>query len=354
MLGVRSCGTTRSGTPMAQRILSGIQPSGKLHIGNYFGALRQFIELQDQGEALYFIADYHALTSLRQGELLRQYTLDVALDYLALGLDPAKATLFKQSDIPEVTELMWYLGAVAPMGLLEKAHSFKDKTAKGIPADVGLFTYPVLMAADILLYDSDVVPVGKDQIQHVEITRDLAVKLNLAFVPGYDPADPEAKEAPHKPGLLKLPKVMVREDAATVPGLDGQKMSKSYNNTLELFADDATIKKKIMSIKSDSTPVEAPKDPASNPIHPLLMLFASESDAAEINRTYREGGKGYGHYKMQLLDLFHARFDAARARRKELENDRGYVDQVLKQGAEKARGYAVPVIERIRTAVGTR
>lgn len=339
---------------MAQRILSGIQPSGKLHIGNYFGAIRQFIELQDQGDALYFIADLHALTSLRNGEQLRQYSLDVALDFLALGLDPAKATLFRQSDIPEVAELMWYLSSVTPMGLLEKAHSFKDKTAKGIPADVGLFTYPVLMAADILLYESDLVPVGKDQIQHLEITRDIAIKLNLAFVSGYDPADPDAKEPGHQRGLLKLPKAMVRDDAATVPGLDGQKMSKSYNNTIELFADDATIKKKIMSIKSDSTPVEAPKNPESNPIHPLLMLFASTSEAEEINRTYREGGKGYGHYKVQLNDLFQARFGAARARRKELESDLGYVEKVLRDGAERARGHAVPVIDRIRKAVGMR
>lgn len=334
------------------RILSGVQSSGKLHIGNYFGAIRQFIELQDRGEALYFIANLHALTSVRDAALQRQLTMDVALDFLALGLDPKKSVLFRQSDIPEVTELFWILSSVTPMGLLERAHSFKDKTAKGISPDAGLFTYPVLMAADILLYGSDAVPVGRDQQQHLEMTRDIATKFNLAFVPGYDAKRDENPATCKVRGVLKLPQAFTQDATAVVPGVDGQKMSKSYSNTIELFADDAATKKKIMGIKSDSTPVEAPKDPAASPIHALLALFASEGEMAEIDRTFREGGKGYGHYKQQLLELFHARFDGARAKRKELEGDRAYIDEVLADGAEKARALAAPIMKSVREATG--
>jgi tryptophanyl-tRNA synthetase len=322
------------------RVLSGIQSSGKVHLGNYFGAIAQFLELQQSGnECLIFIADLHALTTVRSGDELRALTRDVALDYLALGLDPSNpnVALFRQSDIPEVTELFWMLLAVTPMGLLERAHSYKDKIAKGIPADAGLFTYPVLMAADILVYDSDEVPVGRDQQQHLEMARDIATKLNLAF--GQD--------------LLKLPKARIQEATAVVPGLDGQKMSKSYHNTIDLFGDDAATKKKIMSIKTDSTPVEAPKDPTM-PVYALLKLLASPAEMAEIDRTFREGGKGYGHYKQRLAELFFEKFGAARARRRELEKDPAKVDAILTQGAERARACAAPVMKRVRAALGTR
>jgi tryptophanyl-tRNA synthetase len=333
------------------RILSGVQPSGTLHIGNYFGAIRQFVALQDQGEALFFVANLHALTSLRDAAKLRELTYEVALTFLSLGLDPAKATLFKQSDVPEVAELFWMLMAVTPMGLLERAVSYKEKVQNGIAADAGLFSYPALQAADVLAYGSDVVPVGKDQVQHLEITRDLAVKFNLAFVPGYDPADPEGKEG-HPAGILRLPKPFVQEATAVVPGCDGQKMSKSYGNTIDLFADDATVKKQIMGIKTDSTPLEAPKPRDSNVLHTMLRLFATPEEMAEIDRTYDAGGKGWGHYKLDLLALFHAKFDGARAKRRELEKDLGYVDEVLRKGAERARGYAGEVVGAARKAVG--
>jgi len=334
------------------RILSGVQPSRKIHIGNYFGAIRQFISLQDRGEALYFIANLHAMTTVRNGAELAAYTRDLALDFLALGLDPAKATLFRQSDIPEVIELFWYLSAVTPMGLLERAHSYKDKTARGIAADLGLFSYPVLMAADILLYGADVVPVGKDQVQHLEITRDIAIKFNATYVPGYDPADPEGKEKGHTPGILKLPQAMLQESAAVVPGTDGQKMSKSYGNVIEVFADDKTVKKQFMGMKTDSTPVEAPKDPEATPILPLFRLFASPEEVAEVEQSFREGGKGYGHYKVRLLELFHEKFDPARKRRQELERDPAYIEGVLRDGAQRARALAEPVIRSVRSAAG--
>jgi tryptophanyl-tRNA synthetase len=336
------------------RSLSGVQSSGKIHIGNYFGAIKQFIDLQDQGEALYFIANYHALTSVRDAATMRQLTLDVALDFLALGLDPAKATLFRQSDIPEVAELFWYLTAITPMGLLERGHSYKDKIEKGISPDAGLFTYPVLMAADILLYGSDLVPVGKDQVQHLEMARDIATKFNAAFVPGYDPADPEGKlKKKGVPGILKLPQGLVPEATAKVPGTDGDKMSKSYGNVIEVFAEDNVVKKQIMSVKTDSTPVEAPKDPDATPILPLLRLFASPAEMEDHERTFREGGKGYGHYKVRLLELFHETLGPARARRKELAQDTAYVETVLREGATRARAYAAPIINAVRKAVGT-
>ncbi len=336
------------------RILSGVQPTNKIHIGNYFGAIRQFIELQDKGEGLYFIANLHALTTLRDARGLRELTLDVALDFLALGLDPNHATLFCQSDIPEVPELFWYLSALTPMGLLERAVSYKDKVARGIAAELGLFSYPVLMAADILLYGSDVVPVGKDQMQHLEMTRDIAIKFNAAFVQGYDPADPAGTQPGHTPGILKIPEPLVRDETAVVPGTDGQKMSKSYGNVIEVFAEDAVVKKQIMGIKTDSTPLEAPKDPAATPIFALMRLFASASELAEIERSFREGGRGYGHYKLRLIELFHETFGPARLRRKQLQADKGYVDGVLAQGAARAREVAEPIIGAVRRAVGTR
>jgi tryptophanyl-tRNA synthetase len=334
------------------RIVSGCQPSGKLHIGNYFGAVRQFIDLQHQGEAFYFIADLHALTTVRNGATLRQLSFDVALDYLALGLDPKKAVLFRQSDILEVTQLFWVLSAVSPMGLLERAHSFKDKTAKGIAPDLGLFSYPVLMAADILLYGGEGVPVGKDQVQHLEMTRDIAIKFNSAFVAKYNPADPKGEKKGNVPGILKLPEAIVPEGAAAVPGTDGQKMSKSYGNVIELFAEDNVVKKQIMGIVSDSTPVEAPKNPDASPIFGLLKVFASQDELTEIEASYRSGGKGYGHYKMRLLELFHETFGPARKKRKELEADKAYVESVLKDGADRARAEAAIVLARVQEASG--
>src|SRR5204862_2635062 len=240
------------------RILSGIQPSGLLHIGNYFGMVRPAIELQKDGETFYFIADYHALTSLRDPKALRENSHRVALDFLACGLDPEKAALFRQSDVPQTTELAWILSTVAPMGLLERAHSYKDKLARGLPATVGLFSYPVLMAADILIYDSDAVPVGKDQKQHIEMTRDLSVKINESFGQGF-----------------KLPEPRIQPETEVVPGPDGQKMSKSYGNNIDIFGDEKETRKRVMSIVTDSTPVEAPKDPARSTIFKVYSLFAS-------------------------------------------------------------------------------
>lgn len=335
------------------RILSGVQPSGTLHLGNYFGAIRQFVELQEKGESLYFIADLHALTTVRDPALLQKYTLGVALDFLALGLDPARAVLFRQSEVAFHTELYWILGSVTPMALMERGHSYKDKTARGFAPDVGLFTYPVLMAADILLYRSDLVPVGKDQKQHLEFTRDIATKFNLTYVPGFDPQDPEAKQGKKKaPGVLKLPEGMILEQTAVVPGTDGQKMSKSYGNTIDLFGDDKTLKKQIMGIVTDSTPVEAPKDPETNSIYLLLKLFLSPEEIAEVAESFRRGGTGYGQYKKQLLDVFHARFDAARQKRAELEKDPAAVEAILQAGARRARELAAPVIDEVRKVVG--
>jgi tryptophanyl-tRNA synthetase len=321
------------------RVLSGIQSSGKVHLGNYFGAIAQFIELQRSGnECLIFIADLHALTTVRDAAKLRELTRDVALDYLALGLDPSNpnVALFRQSDVPEVTELFWILLAVTPMGLLERATSYKDKIAKGLAADAGLFTYPVLMAADILVYDSDEVPVGRDQQQHLEMARDIAMKINVAF--GDD--------------VLKLPRARIQDATAVVPGVDGQKMSKSYGNTIDLFADDASTKKRIMTIKTDSTPVEAPKDPNATSVHALLRLFASTEEMVEIDRSFREGGKGYGHYKQRLAELFFERFTPAREKRLALEKDPAHVDRILVEGAVRARDRAKPVLARVRRAIG--
>ena len=320
----------------AMRILSGMQPSGRLHIGNYFGMMEPAIRLQDEGEALYFIADYHSLTTISDPKALQQNVRDLALDFLACGLDPAKATFFRQSQVPEVTELSWILSTVTPMGLLERCHSYKDKTARGIVASHGLFAYPVLMAADILIYDSDVVPVGKDQKQHVEVTRDIAQKLN-------DRCGSE---------LLKIPEPRIREDTAVVPGLDGQKMSKSYDNTVGLFEDEKPLRKKIMRIVTDSTPVEDPKDPETSYIVQLYKLIASADEVAAMEDAFRAGGEGYGTFKQQLFEKLRDYFADARARRGELENDPAYVDGVLETGAAKARATAREVLDRVRAAVG--
>ena len=318
------------------RILSGIKPTGRLHIGNYFGMMRPAIDWQDKGEALYFIADYHALTTVHDPAALRANTRGVALDFLACGLDPAKAVLFKQSDVPQVCELTWLLSVLTPMGLLERCHAYKDAVARGFAASHGLFAYPVLMAADILIYDSDIVPVGRDQKQHVEVTRDLAIKMNETF----------------GAGLLRLPEPSILPDLATIPGLDGQKMSKSYDNTIELFLEEKALKKKIMGIVTDSTPVEAPKDPATSSIVALYRLFASEGEVAQMEADFRAGGFGYGDFKKRLFAAIWEHFAPARARRAEIESDPKYIDEVLRRGAARANELANVTLRRVRQAMG--
>jgi tryptophanyl-tRNA synthetase len=320
-----------------KRILSGIKPTGKPHIGNYFGMMRPAIEWQDQGEAFYFIADYHALTTVFDPAKLREYSRGVALDFLACGLDPAKAVLFRQSDVPAHTELAWLLTCQTPMPMLENAHAYKDHLAKDKAVMHGLFAYPVLMAADILIYDSDIVPVGKDQKQHVEITRDLAVKMNTLYGP-----------------IFKVPEASILPTVATIPGLDGQKMSKSYDNTIELFLEEKALKKKIMGIVTDSMPVEAPKDPATSSIVALYRFFAPEADVEKMEADFRSGGVGYGDFKKRLFAAIWEYFSPMRARRAELASDPGHVDAVLKAGAERASSTANQVMERVRKAVGLR
>jgi tryptophanyl-tRNA synthetase len=318
------------------RILSGIQPSGRLHLGNYFGMMQPAIALQDEGEAFYFIADYHSLTSVTDPAKLRANVREVAIDFLACGLDPAKAVFFRQSDVPEVTELSWLLSCVCPMGLLERCHSYKDKTARGLEATHGLFAYPVLMAADILIYDSDIVPVGKDQKQHVEVTRDLALKMNNLY----------------GEGLLRIPQPRIQEATATVPGLDGAKMSKSYDNTIPLFEAEKPLSKLIMSIKTDSSPVEAPKDPEGSIIVDLFKLVASPAEVEVMENDYRRGGTGYGDFKKRLFKAIWEHFAPMRARRTELQANPDEVDAILRAGAERARAHASKVLARVRTAVG--
>ena len=317
------------------RILSGIQPSGVLHIGNYFGMIQRGIALQTEGEAFYFIANYHALTSVRDPDALRENSRRVAVDFLACGFDPERGALFMQSDVPQVTELTWILSTVAPMGLLERAHSYKDKLARGMPATVGLFSYPVLMAADILIYDSDVVPVGKDQKQHIEITRDLAVKMNETFG-----------------NVFKLPEPRIHAATETVPGIDGLKMSKSYGNTIDIFGDEKEMRKKVMSIVTDSKPVEAPKDHATSTIFQLYSLFASKNEIAEMRERFRKGGTGYGDFKKQLFEKLWEYFSPMRKRREKILADKLYVDSVLVRGARRANEIANDVMTRVRSAVG--
>lgn len=319
------------------RILSGIQPSGVLHIGNYFGMMRPAIALQSEGETFYFIADYHALTSLRNPAALRENNRRVALDFLACGLDPKRCVLFRQSDVPQVTELAWILSAVTPMGLLERAHSYKDKIARGLPASAALFSYPVLMAADILIYDSDVVPVGRDQKQHIEITRDLAIKMNETYGE-----------------ILKLPEPRIHAATETVPGLDGQKMSKSYGNTIDIFGEEKETRKRVMSIVTDSTPVDAPKNPEDSTIFQLYALVAAPNELAEMRAAFAKGGTGYGDFKKQLFVRLWEYFEPMRKRREEILAQPGYIDEVLARGAERANAVANEVMTRIRRAVGLR
>ena len=325
------------------RILSGIQPSGVLHIGNYFGMMKPAIALQTEGEALYFIADYHALTSVRDPDALRENCRRVALDFLACGLDPERATLFRHSDVPQVTELAWILSTVAPMGLLERAHSYKDKLARGVAATVGLFSYPILMAADILIYDSDVVPVGKDQKQHIEMTRDLAVKMNETF----GRSEPDGQ-------IFKLPEARIQPATETMPGIDGQKMSKSYGNNIDIFGDEKEMRKRVMSIVTDSTPVEAPKDPAKSTIFKLYSLVASKDEIAAMRKQFLKGGTGYGDFKKQLFEKLWEYFAPMRKRREEILADKLYIDNVLEKGATRANEIAEQVMKRVREAVGLR
>ena len=318
------------------RALSGIQPTGRFHWGNYFGAIRQYIELQDKAdESFYFIANLHALTTVREADQLRQNTLDAALDLLALGLDPNKATLFVQSDVPEVSELCWLLMTVTNMGLLERCHAYKDKKAKGLAADTGLFAYPVLMAADILIYDSDVVPVGEDQNQHIEVARDLAGSFNHLFGETF-----------------VLPKAYILSDSAKVAGTDGEKMSKSYGNTIELFEPVKDVKKKVMRIQTDSRPLEEPKDPDSDHLYQLFSLFASPEKTQAMAEIYRKGGFGYGMVKKELAELAEQHFAEARERRAELEAKPERVREILADGASKARKKAAEVLLRAQKACG--
>lgn len=318
------------------RVLSGVQPSGKLHIGNYFGAMRQHLALQNEGhECFYFMANYHALTSLTDRRLVEEYTREVAVGYLSLGLDPQRTVLFRHSDVPEVTELAWILSCVTPMGLLQRCHSYKDKIAQGLSASHGLFAYPVLQAADILIYRSHLVPVGQDQKQHIEVTQDIQGKFNQLYG-----------------DVLVRPEALIMPEVAVVPGTDGRKMSKSYDNTIELFSPEKEVRSRIMSIVTDSTPVEAPKDPDRCNVFGLLRLFAPPEELADWERRYRQGGIGYSDAKKRLFELFNERFGAARENYRQLHEDPERVERVLADGGRRARAVAAEVMEDVRNATG--
>ncbi len=317
-------------------IVSGIQPSGNLHLGNYFGAVQQFIQFIDSGhECYYFLANYHALTTIRDSQRLLELTRVTAANYLALGLDPDRCSIYLQSDIPEVCELQWILTTVTPMGLLERCHAYKDKVQQGISADHGLFSYPVLMAADILIVGADSVPVGQDQKQHVEVTRDIAQYFNNTYG-----------------NLLAIPEPYIPESVATVPGRDGRKMSKSYNNTIELFAKEEDVRQQIFSIVTDSASVAEPKDPDQSVLYSILKLFCDEQAQAYWTDRFRKGGLSYREVKQAIFDLYMNRFEPMRARRRELDSNPEYVDQILKRGAEQVRKVALPLLRKVREAVG--
>ncbi len=319
------------------KTLSGIQPSGQLHIGNYFGMMQSMIQSMDRDELYVFIVDLHALTSVQDRERLAKGTMNAALDFLALGLDPERCIFWVQSDVPEVTELTWILSTITPMGLLERCHSYKDKVAKGISPSHGLFSYPVLMAADILLYQAERVPVGKDQKQHLEVARDIAIKFNATFG-----------------DTFVLPEPVINANLATVPGLDGQKMSKSYGNTIDIFQTAKELKKAVMAIQTDSTPVEEPKDPERCNLFNIFKLFAPPDRLAEVRGLYLNGGAAYGRIKLELVDLLWEFFAPARARREQLTADLGYVREVLRQGGIRAREKAIATLELARERVGLR
>jgi len=317
------------------RILSGIQPSGILHLGNYFGAMREHVALAAEHEAFYFIADFHALTTVQDAETMRAYRFAAAADYLAIGLDPERTTLFSQVDVPEVTELAWILATLTPMPMMENAHAYKDKIARGLPASLGLAAYPALMAADILIYDSDAVPVGNDQKQHIEITRDLAGKFNRTYGE-----------------TLRLPREIIKKDVAIVPGLDGEKMSKSYGNDIPIFLEGKPLKKRVMAIVTDSKSIEEPKDPDTCNAFAIWRLFATPDEEAGMRARYAAGGLGYGEVKKDLLARIDQHFADARGRRRELEQKPDYVWDVLAAGGTKARAVAQQVMERVRAACG--
>ena len=316
-------------------VLSGIQPSGRLHIGNYFGAIRQHLQMQADNDCFYFIADYHALTSNPTPSEIEQNTLDVAMDYLALGLDTEKTVFFKQSAVPEVTELTWLLSCVTPMGLLQRCTSYKDKIEQGLSPNHGLFAYPVLQAADILIYNSNLVPVGADQKQHIEVTRDIAMRFNNSYGE-----------------ILTIPEEHIIESVAVVPGIDGRKMTKSYGNTIEMFEPEESIRKKVMRIVTDSTPVEDPKDPEKCNVFALIRLFASEQEIRQWDNRYRSGGLGYGQAKKRLAELIVEFFKPYRKKRAQLQNDIDYVNQILAKGADRARDVAAKTLAKVRRAVG--
>ncbi|MBQ6472244.1 MAG: tryptophan--tRNA ligase [Victivallales bacterium] len=322
-----------------KRILSGVQSSGTLHIGNYFGMMRPSLQLQEENDCYYFIANFHALTSQPDPEQLRQRTYNVALDFLACGLDPAKTVFFRQSDVPQVQELAWLLSCICPMGLLQRCHSYKEKVERGLSADHGLFAYPVLMAADILMYDADLVPVGKDQKQHLEVTRDLAIRFNERYGSAQKP-------------IFNIPDALIAEEVAVIPGLDGQKMSKSYGNTIEIFGEGKPIRKKFMSIKTDSTPVEEPKDPDKCNVFLLYKLMATPEETAELREMYLKGGMGYGTAKQMLYDKYIEYFAPMREKRRELESNPKLVEDILQDGATRARKVAEVTLQRARAAVG--
>ncbi len=318
------------------RVLSGIQPSGKLHIGNFFGAMRQYLRLQEQGhQCFYFIANYHAMTSVTGADTLQEYTKEIARGYLAVGIDPEKAVFFRQSDVPEVCELTWILSCITPMGLLQRCVSYKDKVDQGLAPNHGLFCYPVLMASDILIYESNLVPVGQDQKQHLEVTRDIAIKFNNTYGE-----------------ILTLPDPFILPETAVVPGLDGRKMSKSYDNTLELFESANQTKKKIMRIVTDSTPVEDPKDPDKCTVFALLKLFTSDEETKEWQQRYRQGGMGYGEAKKRLAELAVQYMEPFRQQYQKFVQDDSYVEDVLREGGKKARLAAQQLMDKVRSATG--
>ena len=317
------------------RAISGIQPSGKLHIGNYFGMMKPAIDMQKEHETFLFIADYHALTSVRDPNILKNLIKDAVLDFLACGIDPEKVFLYKQSDVPQVHELSWFLSVLAPMGLLERCHSFKDKLAKGLDSTHGLFSYPILMASDILSIKASIVPVGKDQKQHVEVTRDLAIKFNNLYGE-----------------VFHLPNPLINEHVASIPGIDGQKMSKSYNNVIGIFESDKILEKKIKKIVTDSKNIEDKKDPESCNIFSLYKLFSNADEQKELAKNYYAGGMGYGYAKNSLLNKINQYFEPMREKRLELEADNDYIEDILKNGAKKASLIASDVLKNVKTAVG--
>lgn len=317
------------------RVLSGIQPSGRLHLGNYFGAMRPQLELQAEHECFYFIANYHALTSLQDREQLEEFTREVAMGYLALGLDPRRTVFFRQSDVPEVTELAWILSCVTPMGLLQRCHSYKDKIAQGLSPSHGLFAYPVLQAADILIYKPHLVPVGQDQKQHVEVTQDIQTKFNQTYAE-----------------VFVRPEPLIGSEVAVVPGVDGRKMSKSYDNTIELFCTPKQARKRIMSMVTDSTPVEAPKDPAKCNVLALLRLIAPREEVADWEERYRRGGTGYGEVKKRLHELYVEKLGPAQERYNALARNPDEIEDILIDGSRRARAVASRTMEEVRAACG--